>query len=106
MAADTFLDALLRHQEYLQGRIGGMRADLRGAQLANLDIGVVRLRSAILAGADLSAALLAGSDFSEADLFGAKLERADLSGATLFRADLRGACLRHARAAKIGRAHV
>ena len=68
-------ETLRLHKMWLDGKDGGKRADLSGANL----------RGANLSGADLSCA-----DLSRADLSGANLRSADLRGANLSSADLSG----------------
>ena len=73
---------------------GGVRADLRRADLPGADLRQARLQVADLTGAHLQSASLMG-----AHLFRARLRRADLPGTylqyvDLQRADLRGADLR------------
>jgi uncharacterized protein YjbI with pentapeptide repeats len=58
-------------------------ADLSGADLSRADLQDVRLPFAMLAGATLRGADLRRVDLSYADLTGADLEGADLSGADL-----------------------
>jgi uncharacterized protein YjbI with pentapeptide repeats len=77
---------LRKHKLWLNGEMGGERADLRGANLRGAD-----LRGADLRGADLYGADLYGADLYGADLYGADLREADLREADLYGADLRGA---------------
>ena len=67
---DKILDA---HKKWLYGEEGGIRADLRHANLSG----------ACLSGADLSSANLSGADLSGANLSGADLGCADLRHANL-----------------------
>lgn len=86
------LDAILqKHKLWLDDADGGIRADLKGANLR----GAV-LWGAVLRGADLRGADLRGADLRGADLRGANLRWANLRGANLRWADLRGANLRGA----------
>ena len=71
-------EILQKHEKWLVGTHGGVRADLSEANL----------RGADLRGADLSVANLYRADLSEANLY-----RADLRGADLREANLRGADL-------------
>ena len=73
---------LEKHEKWLKNELGGIRADLSGANLS---------------GVDLSGANLSGVDLSGADLSGADLIRADLRVAYLIKADLREANLRLAK---------
>ena len=86
---------LEEHKKWLNGE-GGIRADLRGADLRRADLSRADLRGADLRRADLSRADLRGADLIGADLRRADLRGADLIGADLRRADLRGANLTEA----------
>lgn len=66
------------------------RADLTGANLANIQGRRAKFVSTAMAGADLSGADLVQADFTNADLSGAKLKGANLRGARMFQANLRG----------------
>lgn len=72
------------------------RADLRGVDLRNANLRYVSLRGADLSRANLSGADLRGADLNGADLRGAELSDADLRGADLRNADLCNANLRNA----------
>ncbi|MEY8286171.1 pentapeptide repeat-containing protein [Blautia coccoides] len=87
MYKEELQEILKKHKKWLAGEDGGVRADLRRADLSEAD-----LRRADLSGADLSEADLSGADLRRADLSGADLSEADLSGADLRRADLDFAC--------------
>ena len=68
MKRDDIVEILRLHGMYLRNESGGVRADLRGADLR---------------GADLSGADLRGANFSEADLSGAidgRVARLDFGG--------------------------
>ena len=71
-------DILSKHNLWINNDDGGVRADLRGA-----DLGVANLRGANLRGADLRGADLCVANLSGADLRGANLSGADLSGAKI-----------------------
>ena len=60
-------EILAKHKLWLNGEEGGVRANLRGANLSGAD-----LRGANLSGADLSCADLSGANLSCANLSGAK----------------------------------
>jgi hypothetical protein len=81
MTKEELSKILELHLKWLRGETGGMRADLRWANLS---------------GANLSGANLCGADLCRANLCRANLCRANLSGADLSGADLRGAELREA----------
>ena len=95
---NAVLDA---HKKWLNNEEGGIKADLRGANLKRADLRGANLKRADLSGADLRGANLKRADLSEAilseaDLRGANLKRADLRGANLKRADLSEAILSEA----------
>jgi len=81
-------EILSNHKKWLNEEVGGVRADLYGANLSSAN-----LSGASLFRADLSSANLSGASLFRADLSGADLSRADLSGADLSRANLSGANL-------------
>jgi uncharacterized protein YjbI with pentapeptide repeats len=86
-------ETLTKHQRWLNGEEGGVRADLHGANLSDTDLHGANLRWADLRWADLCWADLCVADLCGADLYGANLRGADLYGADLRGADLRGADL-------------
>lgn len=69
---------LEKHEKWFNGKEGGERANLAGADL----------RKANLAGADLCKANLYGANLREANLYGADLYGANLCDANLYRANL------------------
>lgn len=73
MNSETLNNILKNHEKWLRGEDGGVRANLRGA--------------------DLSGANLHGADLSEANLCEANLRGADLRGANLSGADLDYSCI-------------
>lgn len=81
-------EILRKHDAWLQGEVGGERADLSGADLREANLCRANLR-----GADLTGAILRGANLRDAYLGGANLLCADLHGAVLYDADLRGANL-------------
>ena len=81
ISKDELAYILKKHKMWLNGEVGGIRADLRWADLCGAD-----LREANLCAADLRWANLCGADLREANL-----GWANLSGAYLYEADLRGA---------------
>ena len=90
-----------KHNDWLAGKSGGERADLRRADLTGADLRGADLRGAYLrrvdlTGADLFRAALRGADLRGANLRGADLTGAKLTGADLTGADLTGAILRGA----------
>jgi hypothetical protein len=89
-------EIIAKHKLWLEGKEGGIRADLRYADLrdANLrdaDLRDANLRDADLLGADLSNANLRDADLRYADLRDADLRDADLRDADLRDANLLGA---------------
>ena len=98
---------LEKHEKWLNNELGGIRADLSGADIYGLDLrganlygaNLIRadLRVAYLIKADLREASLSGANLIGADLYEANLSGADLSGADLRGADLSGANLRLAK---------
>lgn len=92
------LNELLRHHiDFLEGRVGGMRANICHANMSGLNLNHVVLRNAGAAGANFSRSLLIGADISYADLFRVDFQYSNLTKANLFRADLKGARLRGAK---------
>ena len=92
---------LEKHEKWLNNELGGIRADLSGADIYGLDLRGANLYGANLIRADLRVAYLIKADLREASLSGANLIGADLyeanlSGANLYGANLRGANLRGA----------
>ena len=101
MNANELKNILKLHKKWLNNEEGGLKADLRGANLRGADLRRANLRGVNLNGADLRGALLYRADLREANLRGADLSEANLyeanlRGANLYRADLRGADLREA----------
>ena len=82
---------LEKHEKWLNNELGGIRADLSGADIYGLDLRGANLYGANLIRADLRVAYLIKADLREANLSGA-----NLSGADLYEADLGGADLREA----------
>ena len=89
------------HKMWMDGKEGGVRADLSDADLSDADLSYAHLRNANLRDAnlscaDLSCANLRGANLKYADLRYAVLSGANLRSANLRSADLRGADLRDA----------
>ena len=85
----TELNKVLKlHKMWIDGKEGGIRADLRDADLRG-----ATLRGADLSGANLRGANLRGADLGDVDLRYANLRGADLRDVDLKGADLRGADL-------------
>ena len=87
---------LEKHEKWLNNELGGIRADLSGADIYGLDLRGANLYGANLIRADLRVAYLIKADLREASLSGANLSGADLYEANLSGADLSGADLREA----------
>ena len=87
---------LEKHEKWLNNELGGIRADLSGADIYGLDLRGANLYGANLIRADLRVAYLIKADLREASLSGANLIGADLYEANLSGADLSGADLREA----------
>jgi uncharacterized protein YjbI with pentapeptide repeats len=89
------------HNSWMEARDGGVRldlrlADLRRADLRGVDISRANLDLADLRQAELQGATLIGAKLRYADLGRANLERIDLRGADMRNAALEGAELSHA----------
>ena len=85
-------DVLEKHFLWLAEDPNGVEADLRGADLTDLDLSWYNFY-----GIDLRGANLYGADLREADLYGANLYGADLREADLREANLNWADLRMAK---------
>jgi uncharacterized protein YjbI with pentapeptide repeats len=83
-------EVLKNHSEWISGQ-GGIRANLRRANLSDANLRRADLSGANLRGADLSGANLSGAYLHDPNLSMANFSGADLSGADLRGADLRGA---------------
>ena len=81
MRKEELQQVLELHLKWLRNEKGGIRADLRDANLIRAN----------LIGANLIDANLSGANLSDADLRDANLIRANLSGANLIDANLSGA---------------
>jgi len=88
MTNEKLQDILSAHKKWLNGEDGGVKADLRGADLMGAN-----LRYAELMGADFRYAELMGADLMGADLRDAELRRANLMRANLRDANLDFSCL-------------
>jgi len=76
-------ETLKKHKLWLEGKEGGVRANLYRAYLSDANLYRANLSDAYLYRANLSDANLSGANLSGANLFGANLSGADLSGAKL-----------------------
>lgn len=93
---------LADHEAWIRNEPGGIRANLRWAELSLTNLYRANLSGADLRGANLRWALLSRANLKGADLRGADLIRANLSGADLCQADLRWADLRGAKGYIVG----
>lgn len=84
MTTQELQDIIEKHRKWLYFEYGGVRADLRDANLCGADLSEVNLRGALLGRANLRSANLSG-----ADLYAADLRDANLQWANLYKADLR-----------------
>ena len=76
MTLQEFADAVLRHQRFVHGEMGGKRTELRFADLSGLRLPKINLSVALMAGVNLSHSSLKEADLSFADMFCENLERA------------------------------
>ena len=96
------LDKILKlHEKWLRRESGGVRANLRSANLIGANLEDANLRSANLIGANLEdaelrRANLIGADLSDANLSDTNLKYTNLSDANLKGADLSDANLKYA----------
>jgi len=90
------LNAILAAHERYVSYQGGVRAQLKHAELDGLNLANRVLSEAELSGASLVGATLYGSNLERASLYCADLRGCNLQAANLTRADLRGASLRGA----------
>ena len=88
ISKDELAEILKKHGMWLNGIVGGIRADL-----CETDLRWVNFRGNNLSGADLSGADLRGANLYMVNLSGANLRGASLRGANLYSADLYGANL-------------
>jgi uncharacterized protein YjbI with pentapeptide repeats len=82
-----------RHEVFVSGRRGGVRAIGRFIDVGGATCVKRQLADADFTGANFEGAVLAGSDLSRASFYCANLMRTDLRKVVLRRADLRGAKL-------------
>ena len=89
-------EILDKHAKWLNNKIGGVRANLQGADLHDVNLQYANLQGADLWGADLRYADLLGTNLQGSSLQCSNLEGANLQGADLWGADLQGANLQGA----------
>ena len=99
-----------RHKAWLEGKFGGERAELGGAdlhhaRLQDADLQGAILRNSILEDSDLQGAILRKSDLRYSDLRQSDLQSAILEDSELQGADLRGALLQHSNLRGAGLRH-
>ena len=93
MTQDKLNEILELHKKWMDGEAGGIRADLRGANLRDVDLRYANLRYANLRDVDLRVANLHGADLRGANLHGADLRGANLRDVDLRYANLYNTCL-------------
>ena len=101
---------LKRHKAWLEGKFGGERAELGGAdlhhaRLQDADLQGAILRNSILEDSELQGADLRGTDLRHSDLRQSDLQSAILEDSELQGADLRGALLQHSNLRGAGLRH-
>ena len=78
MAKTELIKVLELHKMWIDGKKGGIRANLRDADLKYANLSGANLRAANLRDVDLRGATLIGADLRGADLRGVNLSGADL----------------------------
>ena len=102
--------SMKRHKAWMEGKFGGERADLHGAdlhhaRLQDADLQGAILRNSILEDSELQGAILRQSDLRQSDLRQSDLQSAILEDSELQGADLRGALLQHSNLRGAGLRH-
>src|SRR6056297_3325421 len=95
ITSEKLKDILSEHKLWVEGK-GGVRANLRGANLRGANLWGANLRGANLWGANLRDANLRDANLWGANLWGANLRGANLEGANLWGANLQYAKLQYA----------
>ena len=98
VSKDELTEILRKHEMWIYGEVGGIRADLSNADLSRANLHLANLTMANLSGANLSLANLSGATLYKANLWLADLRWADLrmtnfrlanlSDANFYKADL------------------
>ena len=98
ISKDELAEILKKHEMWIYGEVGGIRADLSNTDLSRANLHLANLAMADLSGANLSLANLSGATLYKANLWLADLRWADLrmtnfrlanlSGADFYKADL------------------
>ena len=91
ISKDELTDILRKHEMWIYGEVGGIRADLCETDLRGANLYRANLSGADLSWANLREANLSGADLSWANLREANLHGTNLRGANLYRANLSGA---------------
>ena len=107
ISKDELAEILKKHGMWLNGIVGGIRADLcetdlrwvnfRGNNLSGADLSGADLRGANLYMVNLSRANLRGANLRGANLYSANLHGANLYGVNLYGVNLHGAVLREVK---------
>lgn len=91
------LDSLVRlHKRFLEGRMGGRRAHLRGVDLSGLSLNGQDLRQATFVGCLMMHMDLAQARFQEASVYACDLSFSKLDESVFNRADMRGVRIENA----------
>lgn len=77
MTSAELVEILYKHEEWLNGKRGGARANLSLQELCGLSMPGIQLAQAKLTGADLSNCSFTRADLSKADLFGVNMQESD-----------------------------
>ena len=96
MTPKELVRIILQHRDFLNGKLGGARANLSHQDLSGLKLPNINVEHATLAGAKFRGSVLSGANFRFADLFGCDFSDSDVSGACFDRADMRGVKFRGA----------
>ena len=91
MKQEELKEILKKHKDWLNGVVGGVRANLTGIDLKNSDLRNVNLKNANLYRANLSGCDLERTDLKGANLNFVNLKNANLENASLYCAELRNA---------------
>lgn len=93
MDVEKLQEILNKHAKWLRNEVGGVRADLQGANLRFANLQFANLQFANLQEANLHGANLQNADLQDVDLRFANLQGANLQDAGLRNANLQGAAL-------------
>ena len=70
MTPKELVRIILQHRDFLNGKLGGARANLSHQDLSGLKLPNINVEHATLAGAKFRGSVLSGANFRFADLFG------------------------------------